>query len=421
MTRAAILALLLCASLPLRAHAQTAPPASQKPATPAARPAPKGPATPGAKTPAPSPAFTAAQKAGDKALAENRLDDALAEYYKALKIRPDWAEGWWHLGLISYETQKYQPARDALRRVVTLSPNHGRSWGIMGLSEFQLKEYDAALDHLQHARQLGIQSGDELAPVFRYHAAILLTRLGLFEMAQQVLNEFAVEGTDSPNVIEAFGIATLRLPMLPTDLPGERRDAVMLAGRAQYFSASRMLPAATGAFEQLVSRYPDLPNAHYAFGSFLLGEESDRGVQELQKELMVTPNHSVAMLALAFEYIKRSDYVTAKTWADKAVAADPMSFAARKALGQVLLETGDTDGAIRQLEAGVQMAPTSPVMHFQLAKAYQKAGRNSEAEKERAEFTRLDRAVRAARAGQQSIGGIDDPGTSPPPVPQSQD
>ena len=170
----------------------------------------------------------------------------------------------------------------------------------MGLCEFQLKDYDAALEHLQRARQLGVRE-DELAPVFRYHSAILLTRLGLFDEAQQVLNEFAVEGTDSPNVILAFGIATLRLPMLPTELPGERRDAVMLAGRAQYFSASRLLPAASGAFEQLVARYPDLPNVHYAFGRFLLGEKPDRGVQELQKELQVTPNHSLALLALAFE------------------------------------------------------------------------------------------------------------------------
>jgi predicted Zn-dependent protease len=164
-----------------------------------------------------------------------------------------------------------------------------------------------------------------------------------------------------------------------------------------------------------------LSNVHYAFGSFLLGEEPDRGVQELQKELQVTPNHSIAMLALAFEYIKRSDYSTAKTWAEKAVAADPMDFGARKALGQVLLETGDTDGAIRELEAGVKMAPTSPVMHFQLAKAYQKAGRTADAERERAEFTKLDRAVRAARAGQQSVGGVEDTGASTQPVPQSQD
>jgi predicted Zn-dependent protease len=127
------------------------------------------------------------------------------------------------------------------------------------------------------------------------------------------------------------------------------------------------------------------------------------------------------MLALAFEYIKRSDYATAKTWAEKAVAVDPTDFAAHKALGQVLLETGDTDGAIRELEIGVKMAPASPVMHFQLAKAYQKAGRAADADRERAEFTRLDRAVRAARAGQQSVGGVEDTGTSSPPVPQSQD
>jgi tetratricopeptide (TPR) repeat protein len=415
MTRTIPALVLLSMGLSSPSLAQTAstPTQSKPPAKTAVAPVKKAPAVP--------PAFTAAKDAGDKALKENRLDDALAEYYKALKIKPDWTEGWWHLGLISYDAQHYEPARDALRRVVTLSPNDARSWGIMGLCEFQLKDYDPALEHLQHARQLGVRSGDDLAPVFRYHSAILLTRLGLFEQAQMVLNEFAVEGTDSPNVILAFGIATLRLPMLPTDLPGERRDAVMLAGRAQYFSASRLLPAATGAFEQLVARYPDLSNVHYAFGSFLLGEEPDRGVQELQKELQVTPNHSIAMLALAFEYIKRSDYPTAKTWAEKAVAADPMDFAARKALGQVLLETGDTDGAIRELEAGVKMAPSSPVMHFQLAKAYQKAGRTVEAENERAEFTKLDRAVRAARAGQQSVGGVDDTGASTQPVPQSQD
>jgi tetratricopeptide (TPR) repeat protein len=415
MTRTLFAFVLLSAGLASPSLAQTAtPPTKSKPPA-------KATAAPVKKAPTVPVAFTAAKDAGDKALKENRLDDAVTEYYKALKIKPDWTEGWWHLGLISYDAQRFEPARDALRRVVTLSPNDARSWGIMGLCEFQLKDYDAALEHLQRARQLGVRSADELSPVFRYHSAILLTRLGLFEQAQQVLNEFAVEGTDSPNVILAFGIATLRLPMLPTDLPGERRDAVMLAGRAQYFSASRLLPAATGAFEQLVARYPDLSNVHYAFGSFLLGEEPDRGVQELQKELQVTPNHSIAMLALAFEYIKRSDYPTAKTWAEKAVAADPTDFAARKALGQVLLETGDTDGAIRELEAGVKMASTSPVMHFQLAKAYQKAGRTADAERERAEFTKLDRAVRAARAGQQSVGGVEDTGASTQPVPQSQD
>ena len=161
----------------------------------------------------------------------------------------------------------------------------------MGLCEFQLKDYDPALEHLQRARQLGITSGDDLAPVFRYHVAIMLTRLGLFDQAQQVLNEFAVEGTDSPNVILAFGIATLRLPMLPTDLPGERRDAVMLAA-ARSTSARRACcrrPRARSSSSSRAIRICRTPTTRS--DSFLLGEEPDRGVQELQKELQVTPNH----------------------------------------------------------------------------------------------------------------------------------
>ena len=178
MTRTVLAFVLLLAASPSLAQTATTPTQAKPPAktAPAKKAAPPVPA-----------AFTAAKDAGDKALNENRTDDAQAEYYKALKIKPDWTEGWWHLGLISYDAQRYEPARDALRRVVTLSPNDARSWGIMGLCEFQLKDYDAALEHLQHARQLGVRSADELSPVFRYHSAILLTRLGLFEQAQQVL------------------------------------------------------------------------------------------------------------------------------------------------------------------------------------------------------------------------------------------
>jgi len=40
------------------------------------------------------------------------------------------------------------------------------------------------------------------------------------------------------------------------------------------------------------------------------------------------------------------------------------------ALGQVLLETPDTAGAVRELEWGVRLALESPVAHYSLASAY---------------------------------------------------
>jgi predicted Zn-dependent protease len=277
----------------------------------------------------------------------------------------------------------------------------------MGLSEFNLKEYDASLEHLLRARTLGIGSEKGVAPVVRYHAAILLNRMTQYDQAIQLLNEFAVEGNDNPRVIEAFGISALRMPMLPDEVPGTRRDLVMMAGRAQYFSAARMLPAAKQSFEQLAARYPETPSVHYAYGVFLLGEEPDLGIQHLERELAISPNDTWSMLQLAFEYIKRSDYKTAVSWARKAVDGDPSNFAARKALGQALLEDGDVAGSIEQLEAGVGIAADSPALRFQLAKAYQKAGRTADAERERAEFVRLDRLVRTNRSGSQAVGGVE--------------
>ena len=81
------------------------------------------------------------------------------------------------------------------------------------------------------------------------------------------------------------------------------------------------------------------------------------------------------------------------------------AFPAHKALGQALLDTGDVDGAIKELLIGIKLAPDSPGLHFALARAYQRAGRNEDAAREREEFTRLDRLARTQRSGSQSVGG----------------
>jgi predicted Zn-dependent protease len=110
-------------------------------------------------------------------------------------------------------------------------------------------------------------------------------------------------------------------------------------------------------------------------------------------------------MQLAYEYLKRGDAAAGLPWATKAVAAAPNAFPARKALGQALLETGDVDGAIRELLIGLKLAPESPGLHFTIARAFQRAGRIEEANRARDEFTRLDRIARTQRSGAQSVGG----------------
>ena len=65
-------------------------------------------------------------------------------------------------------------------------------------------------------------------------------------------------------------------------------------------------------------------------------------LNELKQELKISPDHLPSILQIAFEYLRRSDWDAARPWAQRAVELDPRDFTGRRALGQVLLETGST-------------------------------------------------------------------------------
>ena len=367
----------------------------------------KAPATPAAKAPATADAaaFERLVEAATEARGADRWEDAIALYAKAVKLKPSYVQGYWYQGTAYYSLEKFSECREQFRTVARLAPKNGAAYAFLGLCEFGLKDYDRSLQHLLQSRILGVGDTQDLGSVARYHTAVLMTRMEQYEQALETLRDFAGEGDDSPRVIEAMGLATLRMALLPVEVPADRREMVLMAGRASYLMATRNTAAAAKAFEALVSRYWESPNVHYADAVFLMQEEPDKAIEAFKRELEVQPGHPWSLMQIAFEYLKRSDAAAALPWAQQAVSAAPNAFPARKALGQALLETGDVDAAIKELLAGIRLAPESPGLHFQLARAYQRAGRLQDATRERNEFTRLDRLARTQRSGAQSVGG----------------
>jgi tetratricopeptide (TPR) repeat protein len=385
--------LLTCATLGAQA------PKSAPPVKTAAKTAAKSAAS------ADSAAFDRLVESATEARRQEQWDGAIALYAKAVKLKPSYVEGYWYQGTAYYTLEKFSECREQFRTVARLAPKNGAAYAFLGLCEFGLKDYDRSLQHLLQSRLLGVGDTQDLGSVARYHAAILMTRMEQYEQALETLGEFASAGDDNPRVIEAMGIATLRMAMLPVEVPPDRRERILMAGRASYMMATRNTASAGKAFEALVARYPETPNVHYAAGVFFLQEEPDKAIEEFTRELDVQPGHPWSLMQIAFEYLKRGDAATALPWAQKAVSAAPNAFPAHKALGQALLETGDVDGAVKELMIGIKLAPESPGLHFQLARAYQRAGRLDDATRERNEFTRLDRLARTQRSGAQSVGG----------------
>ena len=383
--------------------AQTKP--TQPPTAGAAKPKTDQTSTSGKPATANSAEFDRLVAAATEARKAQRWEEAVALYGKVVKLKPGYVEGHWYQGTAYYSLDDYPNCRDTFRKVVRLAPKNGAAFAFLGLCEFGVKDYDRSLQHLLQSRILGVGDAPELGSVARYHAGVLMTRVEQFEQALETLGEFAGEGDDSPRVIEAMGLATLRMPLLPIEMPPDRREMVLMAGRASYLMATRNSAASARAFESLVARYPETQNVHYAYGVFLLGEEPDKGIQEFKRELELQPDHPWSLMQIAYEYLKRGEAQEALPWAQKSVAVAPNTFTSHKALGQALLETGDVDGAIKELLIGIKLAPESPGLHFTLARAYQRAGRIEEATRERDEFTRLDKLARTMRTGAQSVGG----------------
>ena len=172
------------------------------------------------------------------------------------------------------------------------------------------------------------------------------------------------------------------LPMLPDDLPGTRRELVMMAGRARYFKAARMMAGAQNAFELLAPRYPDTPNVHYAYGVFLLAEQPEQGHRAVpaRAEGVAAERPRQApdrVRAHPARRVRRGDALGASRRSTKRRRSSSPATRSARCCSRPATSTG----AIRELEAGVKLAPDSPVMHFTLARAYRRAGRGADAER----------------------------------------
>jgi predicted Zn-dependent protease len=130
--------------------------------------------------------------------------------------------------------------------------------------------------------------------------------------------------------------------------------------------------------------------------------------------MKVQPGSVYPRLETAFELIKRGEYAQARPYAEDSVRLAPGLFAAHNALGRVLVEMGEIERGIAELEEATRLAPESPEMFFALARAYGRAGRKEDAERARATFQRLEDARRAGKSPDLARGDLPPASSGPP-------
>jgi tetratricopeptide (TPR) repeat protein len=334
--------------------------------------------------------FAALAAQAEQASQQDRLDDAVVLYRKALVLKSSWAEGWWSLGTIQYDRNNFKSAAVAFQHAAALDPKKGSPRVMLGLCEFELGQDDAALKHIEEGKQLGLNPDPQFQEVMLYHEGVLLSRKGRFNAAADIFSQLSKSGVQSEELTLALGMTSLQIQ--PKDLPAENtpgREVVRRAGQAEALVAAGKFDDAKEAYRRLVNHYPDYPDIQYASGRLLLKlGDVDDAVAAFQQELKNSPQSVPARLQIAAARYQ-SDSAAGLPYAQEAVKLAPQLPFAHYLDGLLLLDTGDFQQAIPHLEFAEKGLRSEPGVYFALGNAYAKAGRKQEAARARATFLQL--------------------------------
>jgi tetratricopeptide (TPR) repeat protein len=359
------------------------------------------------RTGEPQPAASASARA-DAARDAGRLDEAASLYQQALAQRPNWQEGWWSLGTVLYDRDKYAPAARAFRRLTVLDPKNGTAHLMLALCEYQLDRTDSALQHVRAAKRLGIKRDPRLVRVLHYHEGLLLLRKGRYEDALDALKVLVEDGVTGDELDSALGLGVLLVG--PKDVPAAgtiEQQIVLRAGRAEHQRLLQQWDPAKAAYGELVREYPEFPNIHYAFGRFLLAlDDRDAAIEQFKQEIAKHPRQVRARMQIAAAKY-RVDSAAAIPFAREVVKLQPAYPFGHYLLGLLYLDTNDVVRAVPELETAARMVPTEPQFQYSLGSAYARAGREKDAARARAAFTRLGGSDAASEAARQPRFDLD--------------
>lgn len=297
----------------------------------------------------------------------DKPDAAIRFYQQALKIHPEWEEGWWYVGTLLYDGNHFAEAQPAFAKVVELDPKMGPAWSFLGLCAFETKDYPAALTSLEKGHELGSAQVPEIAKVADYHLALLLIRKGDFDAATKLLSSEFVHGQVADQVKIALGLALLRVPLLAEEVDPSKDAIVATAGGIAVLLAQDQRAAALQSMQQAIKDYPDIPNLRSAYAAIP------------QPAAAVAQPPDAAELAQTARFFARNTAVAKSGNAVPSAGSSSTNFddLAKKAAAD--RDAGDAAAAIREYQSALQLRPTWEEGWWDISLIFFSNGRHSEA------------------------------------------
>lgn len=315
--------------------------------------------------------FDELSRRANAARLEGNTGEAIRQYEMALKVRPDWPEGWWYLGTLYADASRFSEAIPVFKKLTEANPKLGPAWGSLGLSEFELKDYQNSLAHLRQAQELGFAEVPGVEKPATYRLALLLNLNGEFEDAFSLLAfEFGKEALAQQTRV-ALAMSLLRIPLLPDQMDPGKDALIADAGETATLLVTQNVEQAFEHFRQMVKDYPNTPFLHYAYGSSLdFHSRYDEAEAQLREETRVTPHSALPYVRLAAIALRTHRPTDALPLAERAAELAPESAMAHKILAKAMTELGKAESAARETATAGKLEPEKPYVDSEIANLY---------------------------------------------------
>ena len=362
---------------------------------------------------------------GAEAMAAGHFNQAVADYTEVTRRRPDFAGGYFNLGLAEFQTGRLEPAGAALQKALHLHPGIPGANLFLGIIAYRQNRFEAAEDSLIRATHeaprnakawmwLGVcylaqdKAQAAVPPLDKAYALdpndidILYHRgRAYFLVANASYRKMFKLNPDSVRVHQVLGEAYAK---------GYRNNEAII----QFKLAVKMAPSLPGLHEELADQY------------WVVGR-LDKAAAAYREELQIDPYSAVVKYKLGSLLVLQRQSAEGVKLLREALSADPSLTDAHYYLGSGLMDLGHDQQAIHQLRVAIAADPANNramSSYYKLAQLYRGLHQMPAAQDAMQNFLRMKAQVQKRRdrltaqvVRSRSELPVDDP--APPVVAQA--
>jgi tetratricopeptide (TPR) repeat protein len=309
---------------------------------------------------------------GNALLQKGRVDEALEQFQKALRINPQYVEARSNLGAALFQKGQVDDAISQYKRSLEISPNYAQAIYNLGLALFQKGQVDDAISQYKRAARIN--------PYYPETHNALGNALLQKGQVDEALEQFQKAVEIKPNYVDArnnLGVVLFKKGRVD-DAVAQYKKALEINPdyvNARYNLGSALvqkgqLDQAIAQFQKALNINPNYADGHYNLGNVLFQKgRSEEAIDQFQQALQIDPNNVDARSNLGVVLFQKGQLDEAVAQFQKAVEINPNSFKIRYNLGNVLFEKGQLDEATRQFQEVLKLKPDFGPAQNNLAKA----------------------------------------------------